>query len=545
MYAAFRICALYGGYCMNIDHLASMYSRCEITTIALQDKTFKKSPVFYNLYSLVELCSENQELSERIGNEEYACVRYPVNSKYNVIIQRDFLDDVQDGLDFYRGRGNIHQLGKDIWQDFEPLTEEPPNEHCVLFNANEKKGRDLSKVLPHFDRSIWLAMKISNSNRFLSLLTEEERWNAGKFIEKELGIPLAFYTEFWGGIFLCAKNAQLRTVDYQLGKDKRSLLVSLLPTENDDFFKGTMELFDERRYGTGFCIRKEINQCRFIVPFPYEPKRLHVRIYDRNGQLIIDQSGTFIRNFQFLMGIQSGYRIFDNGNDRIQIPMATYEKFSIGDSNDSVENMAFQAEQQRYLKSLEEKRIFIYFSGKEEEKSRAAGIVKELIAGAKERCVICDPYFSRKDLLNYGIHVTSFNVVLKIITSAVFLKSKVDSEPESRQGDVLYAALDSLNKHEINVKCYVLRGKKSPIHDRFIVVDDDVYLLGSSLSEFGSRATTLYRVPDPKLLIRQAERWIKDKTICPSLEEWMKNREVQDDEPNNSIWDTREIVDIS
>lgn len=197
------------------------------------------------------------------------------------------------------------------------------------------------------------------------------------------------------------------------------------------------------------------------------------------------------------------------------------------------------------MKSLEEKRVFIYFSGKKEEKERAAGIVKDLIAGAKERCIICDPYFSKKDLLTYGIHVTSLNVVLKIITSAAFLKREVDSEPESRQGELLYGVIDSLSKQKIDVKCYVLRGKKSPLHDRFIVVDDEVYLLGSSLSEFGARATTLYRVPDPYLLIRQAEQWMKDETTCPSLKEWMNNREVQADEPNDSHWDTGKIGDIS
>lgn len=530
---------------MNIDQLASMYSHCEITTIALQDKTTKKKSVYYNIYSLVELCSKDQAMSERIGDNKNKCVRYSLNSKYNIIIQRKFLKNVQDGLEFYRGMGNIHRLGSDVLQDFEPLQEEPPHENCVLFNTKIQKGKNLANVFPYFDRSIWVSMKISRSDRFLALLTEEERLAAGKFIEQELGITLAFYTEYWGGIFLCAKNAQLRTVDYKLGKDRSSLLVSLLPADNDDYFKGMIELFDERSYGTGFCIRKEIKQCRFIVPFPYEPECLHIRIYDRNGHLVINQSGSFMKKIQFTMGINSGLRIFDDGNKKIKIPMMTYESFSVGDSSDAIKSRTYQAEQQRYLNSLEKKRIFIYFAGKEEEKERAARIIKELIEGAKERCIICDPYFSRKDLLTYGIHVTSLNVVLKVITSAAFLKSKVDGKPESRQGDILYETIGSFSKHKINMKCYVLRGKKSPLHDRFIVVDDKVYLLGSSLSEFGSRATTLYQIPDPSLLIRQAELWMKDKAICPPLEEWIKNREEDNYEQHDSSWDTRKIGDIS
>ena len=296
---------------MNIDQLSSMYSRCEITTVALQDKTSKQENVFYNVYSVVELCSEEQEMSERIQNGEYPCVRHTINPNYNVIIQRDFLDGVQGGLDFYRGKGNIHQLPQDVLQDFEPLMEEPPDEHCILFDVYGRNEKTLGKVLPHYDRTVWLAMKMSTSERFLSLLTEEERWKVGEFIEQHLGIPLALYTEFWGAIFLCAKSTCLRSMECQLGKDRTSLLVSLLPSEDVDFLHGEIELYDERKYGTGFYIRETIKQCRFLIPLPYEPDRLHVRVYDEKHQLLIDKSGTFIQKINFQMGIQSVYRCPD------------------------------------------------------------------------------------------------------------------------------------------------------------------------------------------------------------------------------------------
>ncbi len=524
---------------MNIDQLATMYSRCEITTVALQDKTSKQENVFYNIYSVVEFCPENQEKSERIENEEYSCVRYAVNNKYNVIIQRDFLDEVQGGLVFYRGKGNIHQLPKDVLQDFEPLMEEPPNEHCILFDANEEKV--LRKVLPHFDCSVWLAMKMSPSERFLSLLTEEERWEVGKFIEQNLGIPLALYTEFWGAIFLCAKTIDLQSIEYQLGKDRSSLLVSLLPSEDIDFFHGEIELYDERRYGTGFYVREKIRQRRFFIQFPYEPERLHVRVYDENHQLIIDSSGNFLQKINFCMGIQSAYRVFQHGESKTEIPLKEYEKFSVGNHIDGAADRAMKAEQKRYLSSLEKNRVFLYFAGKEEEKERAAQIVKELIAKATERCIICDPYFSSRDFLTYGIQVTSLDIILKIITSAAFLRSKVDEGTELCQGETLNEVLTTVFNQGMEVRCYVLKGRKSPLHDRFIVVDDEVYLLGSSLSEFGSRATTLYRVPDPNLLIRQAEHWMKDEENCPLIEDWMKAREESSIEQNNSSWNYREI----
>jgi hypothetical protein len=69
------------------------------------------------------------------------------------------------------------------------------------------------------------------------------------------------------------------------------------------------------------------------------------------------------------------------------------------------------------------------------------------------------------------------------------------------------------------IECRVLRGNKSPLHDRFLVVDDEVYLLGSSLNEFGSRTTTISRAPAPGEMIKQAETWWADNEICPPIEE--------------------------
>ena len=61
------------------------------------------------------------------------------------------------------------------------------------------------------------------------------------------------------------------------------------------------------------------------------------------------------------------------------------------------------------------------------------------------------------------------------------------------------------------------------MHDRFIVIDKEVYILGSSLNEFGSRATTLFKVPKPKVLREQVKRWFKNKKQSISIDEWVKN----------------------
>lgn len=74
------------------------------------------------------------------------------------------------------------------------------------------------------------------------------------------------------------------------------------------------------------------------------------------------------------------------------------------------------------------------------------------------------------------------------------------------------------------IDCRILRGSPSPLHDRFIVVDDRVYLLGSSLNEFGNRTTTIIKVPAPDELIRQAQTWWEDEEHCPAISDYVKRR---------------------
>ena len=64
------------------------------------------------------------------------------------------------------------------------------------------------------------------------------------------------------------------------------------------------------------------------------------------------------------------------------------------------------------------------------------------------------------------------------------------------------------------MSCRLLRGEKAALHDRFLVADDQVWLVGCSLDEIGKRATTISRVPadySKKILNRIEEWWNNDE----------------------------------
>lgn len=65
----------------------------------------------------------------------------------------------------------------------------------------------------------------------------------------------------------------------------------------------------------------------------------------------------------------------------------------------------------------------------------------------------------------------------------------------------------------------ILRGAKNPpIHDRFLVIDGDVWLSGNSLNKIGKRASVMLKLPDPTSVSERLER-LFDKAQPLSIKE--------------------------
>jgi hypothetical protein len=52
-----------------------------------------------------------------------------------------------------------------------------------------------------------------------------------------------------------------------------------------------------------------------------------------------------------------------------------------------------------------------------------------------------------------------------------------------------------------SVATLILSGKPPPLHDRFLVIDDEVLFLGNSLNALGERASLILLVPDSEPIL--------------------------------------------
>ncbi len=200
------------------------------------------------------------------------------------------------------------------------------------------------------------------------------------------------------------------------------------------------------------------------------------------------------------------------------------------------------------------------FENNSEEKAR--DYIRELIQHARKKVIIVDPYFSTIDFYKYVCAISSRSVDITILTSSLMLKAKSDllnfnqTENQStidetitqngisknsdmtdntdcyvnrpEKGEELLQQIKTygkqLNDNKISVS--VMTGDQPLIHDRFLVIDDDVWFSGNSLNHLGERASMLIRLQDPTDVLRLITAVLGNKERVKPLDVWVAERKA-------------------
>ena len=189
------------------------------------------------------------------------------------------------------------------------------------------------------------------------------------------------------------------------------------------------------------------------------------------------------------------------------------EKFSAVDSFNIGELLPeSQFEEDIYAyKSLEDTLDFVFIegdrNGDDTNRKKGIDIIKRILNSAKERCFICDVYFGNQDFDDFILDMSLLNVRVNILTSKLAFSAEKTEEMFSTKMVTYNERIGG------NVQCKLLTGEPI-LHDRLIIADDQVWMLGSSLNHFGAKATTLIRVPREykgKLVSEMERLWNSDE----------------------------------
>jgi hypothetical protein len=339
--------------------------------------------------------------------------------------------------------------------------------------------------------------------------------------EKNLGYDLTLHSNYLGGFIFLTYNTIYRGIHFTEKETKDGVYCRL------DYGQGKGQLlslcFTVMSADGGVVDKKwkelDGSQNLYEIDFGRRFHSLEVDIWDKDNDYVdFYDRLVFVHSIHFDMQVGSTeVHVLDEEGRTIKKVMKYVDgdKTVIGEKNptkgliDSSPEYAYQ----KFEKALD----FVFYDGEkdnvEENIERATADILRILDSARDRIYICDVFFDMKSLSRFVLPMKSSSVALKILSGKKELKAD-DKRKRLMEGIKL------LNEKSMaNVECRLLIGKKAELHDRFIVADDQVWMLGCSLNEFGNRATTLIRVPKDykKKLVDRAEEWWNNETLTVDI----------------------------
>lgn len=167
------------------------------------------------------------------------------------------------------------------------------------------------------------------------------------------------------------------------------------------------------------------------------------------------------------------------------------------------------------------------------DREAAVSFIRERIARARTRVILVDPYFNPSDFAEFALATGWRGVAVSVLISQSV--SHLESAPNSplagvaTQGDHLVLQIESVRTQAkklgmASVDVLVSRTEQR-FHDRFLLIDDDLWLCGHSFNNVGTgEISTIVRLPKSDDLRRQIEGACQSATSY--IEHWAKYRAI-------------------
>ncbi len=363
---------------------------------------------------------------------------------------------------------------------------------------------------------------------------EQER--AIGWLEDHLHFSLEEYPEYWGSVHLVAPNPVYRKLHAgrQRGAPPATAVSLRFEPRVGKRAEGLQLVYkDATMLGKLSAFSTTVHSRLVRMSFPQGHHSFQTDVIDPVRGMLENQNlvHVFIDGFRFDINVSgalkikapslgSSYEVNRFSPTRDGMPIA------IGGAATKVASAGSrlsEGKSQRSRRVAAEKSGQRWFRGELEE---ARSHLRGLIHGAKRDVLIVDPYFAHEELWIFMLAVGNEDVPIKLLSSAEVLKEPALHARE--KGELLLdqvrrvSAAPRMNPFEVKV----MIGGRPAVHDRFLLVDDRIWLLGSSLNEFGSRGTMMVSLPDPAPVRQELQKvWSE----AMSLDKWVEEREKNTD----------------
>lgn len=516
-----------------IEKIKQFYKTAKRTSLLAQEKINKK---WFHLFSVIELQPED-EYPYYIPNHSWTknCFRtkHSKLEEYTFYLYIDEITDIDTSINIFNNPLNNFEIdGQKISFFNSSFTKEPTGDYPLILAPNLYKTEGLSSVLPkrHSGLLVWCMIDWERitEKKFITTSVSKEMQSIENLTMEWLGFDIIQKKEHLGNIYFSAPNPYFRSVDVSLSTDPIGIFYKI--KQRIGIFESLSFRITDK-HGDSIALDKIYPVTNYIglIELPHEPHLIELRFYNKENDLIaIHEPATFIKKIQSGISVkQADFHVkIETEKENKEFTVVKFskpEQFSIGKIKEFNSEYYFkEAEKKRVHIELARKKEFIFYPGARTDaekttlKEDARLIVKEIINNANDTCYLCDPYFSSMDIIDFAFHVKNSGVHINILNCKEYIK-----KDEAKRMDKIVEEYNQKALGRIIVR--TLRGK-GILHDRFIITDTNVWFLGSSFNEFGSRATCIAKVPKSAdvTIVKEIEKWFLSEEYSQSITEYTK-----------------------
>lgn len=517
---------------LKVDYRAVVL---RLTYAQLQDKTFA---LVFGLAEFIPIECPPQE----------AWPTDPANPKLGVfkngqrrVYYRRFVLTVEEFLSWWEqaGRNNlfIPQAPKRIPLATDKLQHEPDDLSWNLssqwpYFANTHNA--LSEVLQYRTR-YWATTKPTNLIAELKTLLEVESVQSG--LRALMGDRFGDIQPPWlGSLHVMAPNPIYRSLKTTLQEHDSDefIRVQVMPRDGSDISTLKLLVNEVRPTGFGSVHLGKIEHLDFLLKRPGGVEQIAVTVLcEKRGSLEAHSPMNFAKRINLQIGhvhkelhIQTSIDKSGENAPFVQ-RLVEYTDTQVGGGPSDTHTLLaclHASRRTREKKNLGNQiRQTLFY----EQHAEAIKFLGERIKRAQISVRLLDPYLSAEDFLRFATFAESQNIKYEAVTAGHFL-AKVDKEqkekglsPERWLSHLLQSQIQkNYGQHFTHpIQISVLTGNPSPIHDRFLIVDECVWHLGSSFNSIGKSASMVCKVADSDLALVRLNAIVESRSL--SLADWL------------------------
>lgn len=362
--------------------------------------------------------------------------------------------------------------------------------------------------------------QLSVSNPLLERMLGDQ--GACEWLQWRVHFNITRHDELLGGAVLVVPDPDVRLVRTFKARNKEGTeyLVGEVQPHHKRSLKGLSFTHFEERFGAvNIYQRFDVTEELMILPVPDQLEQTgYVLAHTERG--LIDQQIAlpYMRKFNYESITPSRHVSVTTEDDRHKNAKVTEHQIvevsrDLRHPIDPTEGKSIPRDAASRFYASSERRRAQRLAGQQQmqwfdNRTTALEFIRRQIGSARRSVFIVDPFADGQDLFNFGHFITNREIQLRLLTSRLSFKNDAFMKANFAE------AARSFKERDVPIPdVRVLRGRSPPLHDRFLVIDDDIWLSGNSLNNIGERASVMLKLFNASTIIERLERHFKEARI--------------------------------